>query len=87
MLNRQCSLYSIILLIQREEDEEPIPYFIGNDFDEKIEDYYNKEDNTTDLYEGIVKKVTTILAFWFFNQASSPDEFNKLIEDVEKGEV
>ena len=52
-----------------------------------MEDYYAKEDELTDLYEAITKKVTTILAFWFFNQASSPDEFNKLIEDMEKGDL
>jgi hypothetical protein len=46
-----------------------------------------KEDNTTDFYEAVVKKVTTVLAFWFFNQASTPDEFNKLIDDMEKGNL
>jgi hypothetical protein len=73
--------------IQREDDEEPIAYFKGEDFEVKLDDYYKKEDNPTDLYEAVVKKVTTILAFWFFNQASTPDQFNKLIEDVEKGEI
>ncbi len=86
--NRLLLWYTLMLThIQREEDEDPIPYFEGVDFDQKIEDYYSKEDNTTDLYEAIVKKVTTILAFWFFNQASTPDEFNALIEDLEKGAV
>lgn len=86
--NKLLLWYSLMLThIQREEDEEPIPYFEGDDFEEKMEDYYEKEDNSNDFYEAIVKKVTTILAFWFFNQASSPDEFNKLIEDMEKGEL
>ena len=86
--NRLLLWYTLMLThIQREEDEKPIPYFKGEEFEEKIEDYYNKEDSSTDLYAAIVKKVTTILAFWFFNQASTPKEFNKLIEDLEKGEV
>jgi len=86
--NRLLLWYSLMLThIQREDDEEPVPYFEGEDFDSKLEDYYTKEDNSTDLYEAIVKKVTTVLAFWFFNQASSPTEFNKLIEDMEKGEI
>ena len=86
--NKLLLWYSLMLThIQREEDEEPIPYFKGEDFEQKVEDYYDKEDNTTDFYEALVKKVTTILAFWFFNQASSPDEFNKLIDDMEKGDL
>tara|TARA_R110000824_G_scaffold18933_1_gene74199 strand:+ start:1384 stop:2139 length:756 start_codon:yes stop_codon:yes gene_type:complete len=86
--NRLLLWYSLMLThIQREDDEEPIAYFKGEDFEVKLDDYYKKEDNPTDLYEAVVKKVTTILAFWFFNQASTPDQFNKLIEDVEKGEI
>ena len=86
--NKLLLWYTLMLThIQREGDEEPLPYFGGQDFEEKIEDYYSKEDETTDLYEAIVKKVTTILAFWFFNQASTPDEFNKLIKDMENGDI
>ena len=52
-----------------------------------MEDYYSKEDESSDFYHELVKKVTTVLAFWFFNQASAPEEFNKLIEDLEKGDL
>ena len=48
---------------------------------------YSHVDENSDFYGLLVQKVSTILAFWFFNQASTPEEFNKLIEDVEKGEV
>ena len=86
--NRLLLWYTLMLThVQREDDEEPIPYFDGEDFDTKIEDYYIKEDEASDFYGEVVKKVTTILAFWFFNQASSPDEFNNLIEQMEKGEL
>tara|TARA_A100001201_G_C4037759_1_gene185697 strand:+ start:94 stop:849 length:756 start_codon:yes stop_codon:yes gene_type:complete len=86
--NRLLLWYTLMLThIQREDDEDPLPYFEGEEFEEKINDYYGKEDNSSDLYQAIVKKVTTILAFWFFNQASTPDEFNKLIEDMEKGDL
>jgi len=80
--------YTLMLThIQREEDEEPQEYFKGDDFEDKLDDYYSKEDENSDLYNQVIKKVTTVLAFWFFNQASTPEEFNELIEDVEKGEV
>jgi len=86
--NRLLLWYTLMLTnIQREDDEDPKPYFIGDDFDKRIDDYYDKEDENSDFYGLLVLKVSTILAFWFFNQASTPEEFNKLIEDVEKGEV
>ena len=86
--NRLLLWYTLMLThVQREEDEQPIAYFKGEDFEDKIEDYYLKEDEASDFYEKVAKKVTTILAFWFFNQASSPEEFNALIEKMEKGEV
>ena len=73
--------------IQGEKDEQPEEYFKGETFEDKIDDYYLKEEEQSDLYGQIVQKVTTVLAFWFFNQASEPEEFNKLIEDMEEGEV
>ena len=80
--------YTLMLThIQGEEDEQPLPYFKGEDFEQKIEDYYAKEDEAGEFYMALVKKVTTILAFWFFNQASTPVEFNKLIEDMEQGNL
>ena len=86
--NRLLLWYTLMLThIQGEEEDDPITYFKGESFEEKMEDFYLKEDELSDFYVTLVKKVSTIFAFWFFNQASTPDEFNKLIEDVEKGDL
>jgi len=86
--NRLLLWYTLMLThIQGEEEDDPITYFKGESFEEKMEDFYLKEDELSDFYVTLVKKVSTIFAFWFFNQASTPEEFNKLIEDVEKGDL
>lgn len=86
--NRLLLWYTLMLThIQDEEEDKAVPYFEGEDFDQRIEDYYKKEDESDEFYLEVVKKVTTVLAFWFFNQASTPDEFNALIEQMEKGEL
>ena len=86
--NRLILWYPLMLThIQREDDDEPVPYFVGEDFEQKIEDYYAKEEESNDFYLEVIKKITTVLAFWFFNQASTPEEFNALIEQMEKGEL
>lgn len=86
--NKLLLWYSLMLTyIQREDDEEPIQYFEGADLDEKTEDYYEKEEEMSEFYQKVIKKVSTILAFWLYNQASSPDEFESLMEKVESGEL
>ena len=86
--NRLLLWYTLMLThIHDEEEDKAVPYFKGEDFDQRVEDYYKKEDESDEFYLEVVKKVTTVLAFWFFNQASTPDEFNALIEQMEKGEL
>ena len=84
--NRLLLWYVINLTyIQYENDDKPKPYFDGSDFESKIEDYYEKEESNDQFYFAAIKKASTILAFWFFNQASEPKEFDDLIERMEKG--
>jgi hypothetical protein len=86
--NRLILWYTLMLThLQGEDDENPVPYFTGESFEEKIEDYYAKEEESSDFYLEVIKKITTVLAFWFFNQASTPEEFNALIEQMESGEL
>ena len=73
--------------IQGEEDEEPIQYFKGSDYDEKLEDYYEKEEENSDVYQQVIKQVSTTLAFWFYNQASTQKEFEEIMDKVDKGEL
>jgi hypothetical protein len=86
--NRLLLWYAINLTyIQDQEEDEPLPYFNGDDFEEKLENFYKKEESNDDFYRAVVKKASTIIAFWFFNQASQPEEFDALIEKLEKGQL
>jgi hypothetical protein len=86
--NRLLLWYAVNLTyIQNQEDDKPEPYFSGDSFEEKINDYYLKEESGDQFYFSVIKKVSTIVAFWFFNQASDSKEFDSLIEKLEKGEL
>lgn len=86
--NRLLLWYVINLTyILNDGQDEPVPYFSGSDFEQKIEDYYKKEESGDSFYFAAIKKASTILAFWFFNQASEPKEFDELISKMEKGEL
>jgi hypothetical protein len=86
--NRLILWYVVMLTyIQENEDDSPKPYFGAGSFEDKLEKYYEKEESEDDVYFLIAKKAATILAFWFFNQASDKDSFDDLMKRVENNEV
>ena len=86
--NRVLLWYCLFLTyVYDEETDKFVQYFKGEDFDEKISYYYELEEAEDPFYNDLIKKISTTLAFWFFNQASTQEEFEELIEKTEKGEV
>lgn len=86
--NRLLLWYILNLTYVYNEDKDKfLPYFVGDNFEDKIKFYYQLEESEDDFYFALVKKVSTILAFWFFNQASEPKEFDELIKKMEAGEL
>lgn len=73
--------------IKKELDSEPKPYFKGREFEDKLQDFYEKEEQPTEQYNTISKKLSTLVAFWFFNQASSKEDFEELDKKIESGEL
>ena len=69
-----------------EEKDKFVEYFEGADFEEKTKSYYDLEEADDNFYWDLIKKVTTVVAFWYFNQASTQDEFEELIDKVDSGE-
>jgi len=86
--NRLILWYVLHLTRVYNEDDDTFElYFTGDDFSEKIKAYHKLEESEDEFYFALINKVTTILAFWFFNQASSTKEFDELIEKMENGEL
>lgn len=86
--NRLILWYVIMLtFIQEEDDEKPTPYFGDGDFEDRLNEYYKKEESEDSLYFLIAKKAATIFAFWFFNQASDKSAFDNLMKRIENNEL
>jgi hypothetical protein len=86
--NRLILWYVVMLTyIQEEADDDEVPLFGRGDFDERLEKYYEKEESEDSLYFLIAKKAATVLAFWFFNQASDKKSFDSLMEKLENNEL
>lgn len=73
--------------IKKADDTESKAYFKGKEFEDKMSDFYEKEETQSEQHKLISKKLSTLLAFWFFNQASSKEEFEELDRKIESGEL
>jgi hypothetical protein len=77
-----------ITYYKADPDSEEKPYFKGEEFEDKLQSFYEKEEESVDdNYAIISKKVSTLVAFWFFNQASSFKDFEELDKKIESGEL
>tara|TARA_R110000772_G_scaffold137755_2_gene246691 strand:- start:293 stop:733 length:441 start_codon:yes stop_codon:yes gene_type:complete len=86
--NRVLLWYCLFLTYIYDEDKDKfVQYFPGESFEDKISYYYELEESDDTFYGELIKKVSTTMAFWFFNQASSQEEFEELIHRVETGEL
>jgi hypothetical protein len=86
--NRIILWYIINLTyIKKETDESQKPYFKGKDFEDKLQSFYEREEESSDQYLQLSRKLSTLIAFWFFNQASSVEDFKELDRKIETGEL
>jgi hypothetical protein len=86
--NRILLWYIINLTyIKKESDEKEKPFFKGKEFEDKLVDFYEKEENITPQYSAISRKLSTLVAFWFFNQAYTREDFQELDRKIEAGEL
>jgi hypothetical protein len=86
--NRLLLWYILNLTYLKTDSESPEElYFKGEDFEDKLHSFYEKEESADENYGVISKKVSTLVAFWFFNQASSEKDFEELDKKIESGEL
>lgn len=71
--------------IKEDKDKEMVPYFKGDSFDKKLEDYYLKEEDEGDgIHLQIRDRLFMILGFWWHGGAQSPEDFQMLEEELNK---
>lgn len=58
-------------------------FFKGDTFEEKAEDYYNKDENEDDLFLKAAGKASTVISYWYFSGNNfDKDELDNLLEEV-----
>lgn len=77
-----------LTFIQKSDEEEVSPLFEGRDFEQKLQTYYELEEEGNDLYDIVGGKVAAFFSFWYYSSgAVSKIDFEKLDKDIEDGNI
>ena len=77
-----------LTFIQKGDEEEMTPLFEGNDFDDKLQRYYELEEEGDELYDLVGGKIAALYSFWYYSSgAVEKADFEKLDKDIEEGNV
>ena len=86
--NRAIMWYVLNLThVMREEDEEPQVFFKGETFEEKENHYFELDEKEDPLYLLIQGKIATFISYWYYASAITKEDFQKLDQDIENGDV
>jgi hypothetical protein len=82
-------LWYLVVLSYYQEDEEdnPTPFFKADEVEEKIEQYYDIDENGHDIFDICKDKLATFLSFWYFSTNASTEDFDSLNKDIDEGKL
>ncbi len=74
--------------IQKSDEDEMTPLFEGRDFEDKLQRYYELEEDGDELYDLVGGKIAALYSFWYYSSGSvEKADFEKLDTDIEEGNV
>ena len=85
--NKTILWYLINLAYSKGPDGVERPLFAGEDYDEKLDAYYEKDESGDSLYDLAKEKLMAFISFWYFSQNTTEEDFKKLEQDMDNGEV
>ena len=82
-------LWYLVHLSHYQEDEESDikPFFNGQESEDKINEYYDVDENGHEVFDLVKDKILSILSFWYFSSNASKEDFDALNEDIDSGNV
>lgn len=88
--NHVILFYSLVLTyIEDNKDDKPelTPFFKGSSFEDKLDDFYAKEESGDLFYLQVMQKLKYFMAFWYNGAIASKDDFVKLEKDIDSGQI
>jgi len=72
---------------QESEQDEIIPFFDEVESVDKIDQYYDLDENGHEIFDLVKDKIATLISFWYFSTNVSREDFDKISEDIDSGNV
>lgn len=72
---------------QENEEDDILPFFNGEETQDKIDKYYEIDENGHELFDLVKDKISTIISFWYFSANASREDFDSLSKDIDSGDV
>lgn len=85
--NKTILWYMLNLSFVQEEDSDPVPLFPGATLEEKEDTYYEKDENGDEVFDLAKEKLMTFISFWYFSQNTTEEDFKKLEDEIESGQL
>jgi hypothetical protein len=65
------------------EGKETAPLFEGKDFEQRIDDYYKKDEEGDSLLERLSSKLAAVISYWYFSERPTQEEFDGIINEFD----
>ena len=85
--NRTILWYLVNLTFFKDVSGLEKPLFPGEDYDEKLDIYYEKDEKGDEIYDLAREKLMAFISFWYFSQSPTEEDFRSLEKDIEQGSV
>jgi len=72
---------------QENESDDILPFFNAEDSADKIDQYYDIDENGHEVFDLVKDKLSAILSFWYFSSNATKEDFDSLNEDIDSGNV
>ena len=77
-----------LTFLQKSDEEDMTPLFEGRDFEQKLQTYYEMEEEGDELYDIVGGKIAALYSFWYYSSgAVGKADFEKLDNDIEEGNI
>jgi hypothetical protein len=84
--NKVISWYLLSLTQVENEKKDLVPFFAGENYDDKKEVLYRKEEDEDERLGIVYDKLMAFISFWYFSVSSTPEDFVELEKDMDEGE-
>jgi hypothetical protein len=81
--NRVILWYMVTLAyIKKEGEENPVRVFEGKEFEDRIDAYYDQDENDNKMFRVFSSKLAALISFWYFSEKPTQKEFDAIIDDL-----